>query len=166
MATKYTEVKTTGSIEWAKVFETNRDMTGYEGAYVDFEGAYTVQQILSKDEYTKLQAAGTQKKPNQKRLMDGELMLKFERKHKITSRDGKVIPQAGGAPKVMNADGTAWDKEVNGLIGNGSTAEVTNLITTFKGGDGKMYSRTTMTEVKIIEHIPVEEKENSNEMGW
>ena len=113
-----------------------------------------------------LQAAGTQKKPNQKRLMDGELMLKFERKHKITSRDGKVIPQAGGAPKVMNADGTAWDKEVNGLIGNGSTAEVTNLITTFKGGDGKMYSRTTMTEVKIIEHIPVEEKENSNEMGW
>lgn len=166
MATKYTEVKTTGSIEWAKIFETNRDMTGYEGAYVDFEGAYTVQQILSKDEYTKLQAAGTQKKPNQKRLMDGELMLKFERKHKITSRDGKVIPQAGGAPKVMNADGTAWDKEVNGLIGNGSTAEVTNLITTFKGGDGKMYSRTTMTEVKIIEHIPVEEKENSNEMGW
>ena len=166
MATKYTEVKTTGPIEWAKVFETNRDMTGYEGAYVDFEGAYTVQQILSKDEYTKLQAAGTQKKPNQKRLMDGELMLKFERKHKITSRDGKVIPQAGGAPKVMNADGTAWDKEVNGLIGNGSTAEVTNLITTFKGGDGKMYSRTTMTEVKILEHIPVEEKENSNEMGW
>lgn len=166
MATKYTEVKTTGPIEWAKVFETNRDMTGYEGAYVDFEGAYTVQQILSKDEYAKLQAAGTQKKPNQKRLMDGELMLKFERKHKITSRDGKVIPQAGGAPKVMNADGTAWDKEVNGLIGNGSTAEVTNLITTFKGGDGKMYSRTTMTEVKIIEHIPVEEKENSNEMGW
>jgi hypothetical protein len=119
MATKYTEVKTTGPIEWAKVFETNRDMTGYEGAYVDFEGAYTVQQILSKDEYAKLQAAGTQKKPNQKRLMDGELMIKFERKHKITSRDGKVIPQAGGAPKVMNADGTAWDKEVNGLIGNG-----------------------------------------------
>lgn len=166
MATKYTEVKTTGPIEWAKVFETNRDMTGYDDTYVPFEGAYTVQQILSKDEYTKLQAAGTQKKPNQKRLMDGELMLKFERKHKITSRDGKVIPQAGGAPKVMNADGTAWDKEVNGLIGNGSTAEVTNLITTFKGGDGKMYSRTTMTEVKILEHIPVEEKENSNEMGW
>jgi hypothetical protein len=45
-------------------------------------------------------------------------------------------------------------------------AEVTNLITTFKGNDGKMYSRTTMTEVKIIEHIPVEEKEHSNEMGW
>lgn len=164
MATKYTEVKTTGPIEWAKIFETNRDMTGYEGSYVEFEGAYTVQQILSKDEYTKLQASGSQKKPNQKRLMDGELVVKFERKHKVTTRDGKVIPQAGGAPKVTDADGAAWDVQVSGLIGNGSTAEVTNLIATFKGNDGKMYSRTTVTEIKILEHVPVEEKEN--EMGW
>lgn len=165
MATKYTEVTTTGPIEWAKIFENNRDMTGYEGAYVPFEGAYTLQQILSKDEYTKLQAAGTQKKPNQKRLMDGELMIKFERKHKVTRKDGTELPQAGGAPKVTDADGSPWTED-KGLIGNGSTAEVTNLITTFKGGDGKMYSRTTMTGVKITEHKPVEEKVDSNEMGW
>ena len=165
MATKYTEVTTTGPIEWAKIFENNRDMTGYEGAYVPFEGAYTLQQILSKDEYAKLQAAGTQKKPNQKRLMDGELSLKFERKHKVTRKDGTVLPQAGGAPSVTDADGSPWSED-KGLIGNGSTAEVTNLITTFKGGDGKMYSRTTMTGVKIIEHKPVEEKVESNEMGW
>jgi hypothetical protein len=165
MATKYTEVTTTGPVEWAKVFENNRDMTGYEGAYVPFEGAYVLQQILSKDEYAKLQAAGTQKKPNQKRLMEGELMIKFERKHKVTRKDGTVLPQAGGAPKVTDAEGSPWTEEM-GLIGNGSTAEVTNLITTFKGGDGKMYSRTTMTGVKIIEHKPVEEKVDSNEMGW
>ena len=165
MATKYTEVTTTGPIEWAKIFENNRDMTGYEGAYVPFEGAYTLQQILSKDEYAKLQDAGTQKKPNQKRLMDGELSLKFERKHKVTRKDGTELPQAGGAPKVTDADGSPWTED-KGLIGNGSTAEVTNLITTFKGGDGKMYSRTTMTGVKILEHKPVEEKVDSNEMGW
>lgn len=165
MATKYTEVTTSGPVEWAKIFEGNRDMTGYEGSYVPFEGAYTLQQILSKDEYSKLQAAGTQKKPNQKRLMDGELMIKFERKHKVTRKDGTVLPQAGGAPKVTNAEGSPWTEDM-GLIGNGSTAEVTNLITTFKGGDGKMYSRTTMTGVKIIEHKPVEDKVDSNEMGW
>ena len=165
MATKYTEVTTTGPIEWAKIFENNRDMTGYEGAYVPFEGAYTLQQILSKDEYAKLQAAGTQKKPNQKRLMEGELMVKFERKHKVTRKDGTELPQAGGAPKVTDADGSPWTEDM-GLIGNGSTAEVTNLITTFKGQDGKMYSRTSMTAVKIIEHKPVEEKVDSNEMGW
>ncbi len=165
MATKYTEVTTSGPVEWAKIFEGNRDMTGYEGSYVPFEGAYTLQQILSKDEYSKLQAAGTQKKPNQKRLMDGELMIKFERKHKVTRKDGTVLPQAGGAPKVTNAEGSPWTEDM-GLIGNGSTAEVTNLITTFKGGDGKMYSRTTMTGVKITEHKPVEDKVDSNEMGW
>lgn len=165
MATKYTEVTTTGPIEWAKIFENNRDMTGYEGSYVPFDGAYTLQQILSKEEYEKLQAAGTQKKPNQKRLMDGELSIKFERKHKVTRKDGTELPQAGGAPKVTDADGSPWSED-KGLIGNGSTAEVTNLITTFKGGDGKMYSRTTMTGVKIIEHKMVEEKADSNEMGW
>lgn len=165
MATKYTEVTTTGPIEWAKIFENNRDMTGYEGSYVPFDGAYTLQQILSKEEYEKLQAAGTQKKPNQKRLMDGELAIKFERKHKVTRKDGTELPQAGGAPKVTDADGSPWSED-KGLIGNGSTAEVTNLITTFKGGDGKMYSRTTMTGVKIIEHKMVEEKADSNEMGW
>jgi hypothetical protein len=165
MATKYTEVTTSGPVEWAKIFENNRDMTGYEGAYVPFEGAYTLQQILSKDEYAKLQAAGTQKKPNQKRLMDGELMLKFERKHKVTRKDGTELPQAGGAPKVTDVEGNTWSED-KGLIGNGSTAEVTNLITTFKGQDGKMYSRTSMTAVKIIEHKPVEEKVDSNEMGW
>ena len=165
MATKYTEVTTTGPIEWAKIFENNRDLTGYEGSYVPFEGAYTLQQMLSKDEYAKLQAAGTQKQPNQKRLMDAELSIKFERKHKVTRKDGTELPQAGGAPKVTDADGSPWSED-KGLIGNGSTAEVTNLITTFKGGDGKMYSRTTMTGVKIIEHKMVEEKADSNEMGW
>ncbi len=161
---KYVEVKTTGPIEWAKIFEGNRDMNGYEGSYVEFDGAYTVQQKLSKEEFEKLKTAGTSKKPNQKRLMDGELVIKFERKHKVTRKDGTVLPQAGGEPKVTDAEGNTWSMEDNGLIGNGSNAEVTNLITIFKGSDGKQYSRTTMTEVKILEHIPVEEKEN--EMGW
>jgi len=160
---KYQDVTTTGTIEWARIFENNRDMNGYEGSYVECEGAYTLNQILSKDEFTKLQATGSQKKPNQKRLMEGQLSIKFERKHKVTRRDGSVLPQAGGAPKVTDADGNPWTEEM-GLIGNGSTAEVTNLITTFKGQDGKMYSRTTLTGVKILEHIKHEEK--AEEMGW
>ena len=45
---KYKEVTTTGPIEWAKIFEDTRDMTGYEGAYEECNGAYTVNQILDK----------------------------------------------------------------------------------------------------------------------
>jgi hypothetical protein len=97
--------------------------------------------------------------------MDGELMIKFERKHKVTRKDGTELPQAGGAPKVTDADGSPWTEDM-GLIGNGSTAEVTNLITTFKGQDGKMYSRTSMTAVKVLELKAIEEKVDSNEMGW
>ena len=114
----YTEVKTTGPIEWARLFEGNRDMEGYQGAYAACDGAYTVSQILSKEEFTKLQTAGTTKKPVQKRLMDGELVIKFERKHTVTKKDGTVVSQAGGAPVVTDAEGNAWTDE-HGLIGNG-----------------------------------------------
>jgi hypothetical protein len=151
----YTEVKTTGPIEWARLFEGNRDMEGYQGAYAACDGAYTVSQILSKEEFTKLQTAGTTKKPVQKRLMDGELVIKFERKHTVTKKDGTVVSQAGGAPVVTDAEGNAWTDE-HGLIGNGSVAEVSNLISTFKGQDGKMYARTSLVSVKIIEHVKYE----------
>jgi hypothetical protein len=42
------------------------------------------------------------------------------------------------------------------LIGNGSLAEVTNLITSFKGQDGMMWARTSLVSVKIIEHVKYE----------
>jgi hypothetical protein len=148
----FKSVTTTGPIEWARIFEDNRDLKGYQDAYVECEGAYTLSQILSKEEFQKLQQAGTQKKPVQKRLMDGELVIKFERKHKVTTKDGTTILKAGGPPKVLDAEGKPWTAD-HGAIGNGSVAEVTNLISTFKGQDGKMYSRTSLVEVKIINHV-------------
>ena len=154
----FKSVTTTGPIEWARIFEDNRDLKGYQDAYVECEGAYTLSQILSKEEFQKLQQAGTQKKPVQKRLMDGELVIKYERKHKVVTKDGTVILKAGGPPKVLDAAGKPWTAE-HGAIGNGSVAEVTNLISTFKGMDGKMYSRTSLVEVKIINHIKYEQEQ-------
>lgn len=159
----YKEVTTKGPIEWAKIFEDNREMSGYEGAYEECEGAYTLVQILSKEEFEKLKKAGTQKKPIQKRLMDGEIAIKFERKHLVKTKEGKEVPQAGGAPKVVGPNGKAWNLDEDGLIGNGTVAEVTNLISTFKGQDGKMVSRTSLTKVKIIEHIPYVREDNDEE---
>lgn len=153
----YKSVTTTGPIEWARIFEGNRDMEGFDGSYKACDGAYTVSQILSKEEFQKLQQAGTTKKPVQKRLMEGELVIKFERKHLVTNKEGQAILKAGGPPKVTDADGNPWDDAVNGAIGNGSIAEVTNLISTFKGADGKMYARTSLMEIKILEHIKYEQ---------
>ena len=73
----------------------------------------------------------------------------------FTKKDGTVVSQAGGAPVVTDAEGNAWTDE-HGLIGNGSVAEVSNLISTFKGQDGKMYARTSLVSVKIIEHVKYE----------
>jgi len=116
-----------------------------------------VSQILSKEEFQKLQQAGTQKKPVQKRLMEGELVIKYERKHLVTDKTGAVISKAGGAPKVTDAEGNVWDMDTMGAIGNGSVAEVTNLISTFKGQDGKQYSRTSLVEIKIVDLIKYEQ---------
>lgn len=159
----FKEVTTKGPIEWAKIFENNREMSGYEGIYEACDGAYTVVQVLDKEEFEKLKKAGTQKKPIQKRLLDGEIAVKFERKHLVKAKDGREIPQAGGAPKVVGPNGKPWDLEEDGLIGNGTIAEVTNLINTFKGQDGKMISRTSLVKVKIVEHVPYVREENNEE---
>lgn len=151
---KFTEITTVGPIEWARIFENNRDMEGYDGAYTDCEGAYIVTQVLDKAQFEKLKKAGSQKKPNGKRLMDGVIAVKFERPHvKKHTTTGEVIEKAGGPPKVMNASGAVWDAEVDGLIGNGSIAEVTNILRSFKRKDGSPACETTLSKVKIIDHI-------------
>jgi hypothetical protein len=158
---KYTEVVTVGPIEWARIFEDNRDMEGYDGAYTDCEGAYTMVQVLDKAQFEKLKKKGSQKKPIAKRLMDGVIAVKFERKHLVKMDDGVIIEKAGGPPKVVNASGVAWDTDVDGLIGNGSVAEVTNLLTSFKGKDGTNICRTTLTKVKIVNLIVYQREEEA-----
>lgn len=150
--TTYKEVTTTGVIEWPRLTEENRDLTGYGGAYEKSDGAYTVNQILDKEGMKALKDAGSQKQPNQNRMMDGELVVKFVRPHKVTKKDGTEIPQAGGAPKVTDKDGNPWTPDM-GIIGNGTVAECTNLITTFTGSDGKQYSRTALVSVKVLELV-------------
>ena len=114
--TIYKEVKTVGQIEWPRLNEENRDLTGYGGAYEKSEGAYTVNQILDKE----------------------------------GMKSQTQIPQAGGAPKVTDKDDNTWTEDM-GVIGNGTLAECTNLITTFTGSDGQQYSRTSLVGVKVLE---------------
>lgn len=164
----FIEVTTTGPIEWARVFEDTRDMEGYEGAYRDCDGAYTVNQVLSKEEYKKLRDAGSQKKFKEKRFEETEeRVVGFMRKHTVRNRNGEIVEKASGAPEVLNSMGEPWDREKDGLIGNGSIAEVTNLISKFKGSDDKVISRTALKSVKIIELVPYEAKEpTGDEIGF
>lgn len=156
-------VTTLGVIEWPKLFEHDRDKLGYNGQYEDCEGAYTVNQILTKEEFDKLKKTGCMKRPKQNRLMDGELVMKFERKHVVKTKKGEIIEAAGGPPEVFGPDGRKWDVERDGMIGNGTLAEVTNLISPFTAPDGSTGYRTSLIKVKILEHVPYVREENNEE---
>ena len=78
-----TIVKLIGIAEWAKVFEQNRDLTGWkptlqaEGSYEKYNGACTIDMILDEDNIAKLQAARSSKTPK----LDPEgrgMRLKFD----------------------------------------------------------------------------------------
>lgn len=105
------QVELFGEFQFAKVFEDNRDMKGFQGAYESCNGACTVEFIMDKENAKALEAAGSQKKT--KELEDGRKQVKLVRKW-----DAPYT--YGGAPQVARADGTAWDQETDGLIGNGS----------------------------------------------
>ena len=107
-----------GVIEWAKVFASNRDKRGPNDAYVGWDGATTVDMLLSDGEYQKLKDAGstlTGKKEGD------NWRVKFKRRWVHRTSKGEEYPQYGGAPNVIRPDGTPWDLTEDGLIGNGST---------------------------------------------
>jgi len=113
MATK--RVTLEGTAMWSKVFEDNRDMEGYKGAYADTNGRCTINILLDKDNYDKLISSGTMKRGKK----EGDLMnVKFDRKWE-TGRDFD-----SGPPTVLKADGNPWDFAEDGYIGNGSLVRV------------------------------------------
>lgn len=123
MASKF--IKLNGTAKWAKVFEDNRDMTGYNGQYLTCEGAYTIDLVLEPEEFKKLKDAGSQKRD---KITDDGLQVKLNRKHKVVSKAGEVLDWASGAPEVVKGNGQPWNFEVDGEIRNGTPVEVTVVV--------------------------------------
>lgn len=115
MATR--KVKLSGIAEWAKVFTQNRDMEGFDGVYKDHGGACTIDVIMDEDSLAALKASRSMKKGSPDPQGRGT-KVKFIRKYD-TGRDWD-----SGAPIVTWADGSSYDLDSDGPIGNGSTVEV------------------------------------------
>lgn len=135
---KATNVKLRGIIQWAKVFEQNRDMEGYEGAFEDCGGAYTVNLQMDEENYAKFQGTGS---PKVGRKVGDLYEVKFIRKHEHPS-----IPDLGGAPGVYNEKGEPWDFDIDGVIPNGS--EGTVLINVYPARKTK---GTRLMKVQVLE---------------
>ena len=141
MATR--KVVLTGIAEWAKVFEDNRDMKGFEGAYEEFDGACTIDMILDKENMDRLIASKSMKKGSPDAEGRGT-RVRFVRKFN-TGRDWD-----SGSPVVVKSDGTTWDMDVDGLIGNGSTVAVTLSV---YDTSRKSIVGTRLDRVKVLEHV-------------
>ena len=141
MATR--KVVLTGIAEWAKVFEDNRDMKCFEGAYEEFDGACPIDMILDKENMDRLIASKSMKKGSPDAEGRGT-RVRFVRKFN-TGRDWD-----SGSPVVVKSDGTKWDMDVDGLIGNGSTVAVTLSV---YDTSRKSIVGTRLDRVKVLEHV-------------
>ena len=138
--------------EWCKVFPENYDKTGPDGAYEGHDGAYTVDLLLTDEEYEKLTKAGSQK--TAKQTTDGLNRVKVIRKH--------TAPYTyGGAPQVAHIDGTSWDIRKDGLIGNGSKGIAYVSVYKVKGRYG-----TRLDGLQIMEHVAVEDDPDAPRTGF
>ena len=128
---KYLNLK--GKAMWARIFEDNRDMNGWEGNARETDGQYTMNLLLDDEGLYELQRSGSQAADFAKATDDGLHSVKFKRPHVKTNKSGDILEWAGGPPKVVHADGkTKWDFEEDGAIGNGSEVEV--RINVYKAG--------------------------------
>ena len=141
MATR--KVKLTGLGYWARVFEDNRDLTGYENALADIGGQTTIDLDLDDLQMEKLKQSKSMKKGTPSADNEGLTRVKFTRKW--TENFG------GGAPTVLKSDGTPWDYDEDGPIGNGSTVEVTLSV---YDTSRKNIVGTRLDKVKVVNHVP------------
>lgn len=144
-------IKLQGKATWAKVFEDNRDMKGFEGAYEDHDGGYTINVELEAEEFEKLKDAGSMKKGS---MGEDGIIVKFLRKHKDR------FDWASGAPKVVKKDGSSWDFESDGAINNGSIVEVEVSVydtsrSSIKG--------TRLEKVKVLEAAALEPRRDDDD---
>ena len=147
-----------GKAYWARVFEENRDMEGYDGLAKATNGQYTINMVLDSDTVHRLSEANSQSVDYPKTVTDEDgnsiVAYRFKRVHEKRNSAGEMLEWASGSPKVIGPDGSPWSIEDNGLIGNGSEVELTVVV--YKAGHN--YG-TRLEKVKVLNHIPAPSRE-------
>jgi hypothetical protein len=134
MPAKKIDVK--GVISWAKVFEDNRDKADF---HKNTDGQYKVTLGIPDDTVKFLRDAGCRLKI---KTNDEGNQITFSRPHKAEQE------WQGGAPVVANVDGTLWDFEKSGYIGNGSLGVAKIEIYDSKFGTG-----TRLLGLQVTNHV-------------
>ena len=144
MATEILELF--GTLEWAKVFEHNRDQASWN---VETDGECKVTIILDEDNTSKLTTAGCQKKMES---VEGGTKVTLSRPFKGRNEWGS------GTPAVVNVKGQDWDFDVDGYIGNGSTGMI--RVAVYDTSTGRRGTR--LEAVQVIDHVTYESEGGSS----
>jgi len=141
MATRL--VKLRGIGYWAKLFESNRDLTGYDNSLVDIGGQTTIDVDLDGRHIALLQRSGSMLRGSKSPDNPDLTRVKFKRKWQEH--------YGGGEAKIVRADDTPWDINTDGMIGNGSEVEITLAVY-----DTSRHNivGTRLDKVKVINHVP------------
>ena len=126
-----------GVLEWAKVFESNRDKAEWT---TETDGQYKVTVLMNKEMATKLKESGCRKKITEE---GKEFRVTFSRPHSAK------YDWQGGPPFVADVTGKSWSLEEKGLIGNGSTGNV--KIDLYDGGP--LGKGTRLLGLQVIDHV-------------
>jgi len=140
-----------GTLEWAKVFEHNRDRASWNE---EKDGEYKITVIMDDDNAKKLKDSGCAKAMHD---VEGGTKVTLARPHK-----GKFDWQ-GGAPAVANVKGQPWDFEMDGYIGNGSTGLVRVAVYP-AGNSGRTGSR--LEAVQVVDHVEYESEGGGSSGGF
>lgn len=149
---KSTFVSIKGKAMWAQVFPENKDATGWENELASTGGQYCVWMDLDEDSKVELGRLGSQALDYPREMEDNHgdpvTVYRFKRFHEKYDRSGNLLEWASGAPKVKKADGTAWNVEEDGFIGNGSELEL--RVCVYKAG---RVIGTRLEEIKVLDLV-------------
>jgi hypothetical protein len=152
-----------GTFFWSKVFSFNRVMKDHLGALIkskpvdmvsdDDAGRYEIEIRLSKEEAAKIARSGARQKPK----LDKETGFpkEFDEGYAYRFTRFHVVPKAapaGGQAEIVFRDGTKFDPELHGLIGNGSTGSLEIRVDKFeiRNKEGKTEQAARAVLQKII----------------
>lgn len=164
-----------GKAMYARVFEHNRDLEGYEGANLPFDGIYEIALGVPDkgEDFKTIMGWNSRYEPKrvgdsdgfseEKGAVPGYAYFRFRRKHKHLIRQGKpdekVVREWGGPPKILDKDGKPWDEDVP--IGNGSDVVVKLHVGVSQQG------RKTVHHVRLegvlVKNLVVFEKDTDND---
>lgn len=161
-----------GPCMYARLFEHNRDLRGYEDQYVPHDGMYLIEvgvedrgpefkRIMGWNRMYAPKIGGEDKGHELERgAEEGLAYFTFKRKHAPKSKTGMTLSKYGGPPGVKWADGKDFPSDK--MIGNGSFVDVWLDVNKPEGSKITYVNLIGVVVHKLVEYEKTEESDQES----